>query len=138
MRYQGKIIKWYDDKGYGFIRATEDSKDVFLHISDIGKLSKKPAINQLVSYELSKDNQGRYRATHVAYQSNQASFTRPESATSYNTVFLFFILLFFVMVAERTINGFIPIPLLFVLIGANLVVFLYYYQDKTSAIKKGW
>lgn len=138
MRYQGKIIKWYDDKGYGFIRATEDSKDVFLHVSDISKLNKRPVVNEVVSYELSKDSRGRYRATQVAYQTKQTSFSKSEGATSYNAYFLLLILLFFVLIAERAINGFLPISFLFVLVGANLLVFLYYYQDKTSAIKKGW
>ena len=39
MRCQGKIIKWHDDKGFGFLRANGESKDVFLHISDIYKLN---------------------------------------------------------------------------------------------------
>ncbi len=138
MRYQGKIIKWYDDKGFGFIRATEDSKDVFLHISDISKLKKRPVINEVVFYELSKDSRGRYRATNVAYQSKHTHLTKSNIATSYNAFFLLIILLFFVLVAEGTINRFLPVPFLFILIGTNLLVFLYYYQDKSSAIKKDW
>lgn len=50
MRHEGKLIKWYDDKGFGFIRATVDSKDVFLHVSEIKKMKRRPIINELVTY----------------------------------------------------------------------------------------
>ncbi len=60
MRYEGKIVKWYDDKGFGFIRATKDSKDFFLHISQIHRLKKRPEINELISYEIAKDEKAAF------------------------------------------------------------------------------
>lgn len=138
MRYQGKIIKWHDDKGYGFIRATEDSKDVFLHVSDIHNLKRRPEANELVTYELSQDNRGRFRASNVSYQENLTNLNNAESQASYSVTFLLFIIAFCVFVAERIIKGFLPVAYIFILIGANLLIFLYYYQDKTSAIKRNW
>ena len=33
MRDQGRLVEWFDDKGYGFIQPNDSSKDrVFLHI----------------------------------------------------------------------------------------------------------
>ncbi len=35
MRDQGRLVEWFDEKGYGFIQPNDDSKDrVFLHIKD--------------------------------------------------------------------------------------------------------
>jgi uncharacterized membrane protein YsdA (DUF1294 family)/cold shock CspA family protein len=138
MRYQGKIIKWHDDKGYGFVRATSDSKDVFVHISDIRHLNKRPEINELVSYELMNDDRGRSRATNVAYQTSSTSIKSIEKPTKLNSAFLMFILIFFTLVTERTLKGFLPVTFTLIVIGSNLLLFLYYYQDKTSAIKKTW
>jgi uncharacterized membrane protein YsdA (DUF1294 family)/cold shock CspA family protein len=138
MHYQGKIIKWYDDKGFGFVRATSDSKDVFLHISDIHRLNKRPEIDELVSYELIKDERGGFRATNVAYQVKSATVRNTKKPTRLNSVFLFFILIFFTLVIERTVKGFLPVTFTLILLGSNLLLFLYYYQDKTSAIKKAW
>lgn len=39
---------------------------------------------------------------------------------------------------DRTLKGFLPPFYIFIYLGSNLFVFLYYYQDKTSAIKKDW
>lgn len=136
MRYQGKIIKWYDDKGFGFIRATQDSKDVFLHISDIHKLKKRPEINESVIYEIAKDEKGRFRAVNVAYPSARAHTNKSPTPTSFSYVFLTFIFLFAAFIIERTLSGFLPHFVPWIFVGANLVVFLYYYQDKASAIKK--
>lgn len=138
MRYQGQIIKWHDDKGYGFVRATSDSKDVFLHISDVHRLNKRPEINELVSYELMKDDRGRFRATNVAYPTQSAAVRSIEQPTRLNSAFLAFILIFFTLVIERTLKGVLPVTFTLILFGANLLLFLYYYQDKTSAIKKAW
>lgn len=138
MRYQGKIIKWHDDKGYGFLRATDDSKDVFIHVSDIRHLNKRPQINELVSYALTQDDKGRFRAINVAYNVKSKTMKAIEKPSRLNAYFLTFILLFLAFVIERTLRGFLPVTFAFILIGANLILFLYYYQDKTSAIKSAW
>lgn len=138
MRYQGKIVKWQDDKGFGFVRATSDSKDVFLHISDIHRLNKRPEVNEQISYELIKDDRGRFRATHVAYLNKSANVNKIEQPTKLSSAFLAFILIFFILVIERTLKGVLPVTFTLMLFGANLLLFLYYYQDKTSAIKKAW
>lgn len=94
MRYQGKIIKWYDEKGFGFIRATADSKDVFLHISNIRKLNKAPQINDLVTYELINDEKGRFRAVDVAYLLTEERSRKSEKPSSLSYIFLTYIFLF--------------------------------------------
>jgi uncharacterized membrane protein YsdA (DUF1294 family)/cold shock CspA family protein len=138
MRYQGKIIKWYEDKGFGFIRATQDSKDVFLHISEIHKLNKRPQINESVTYEIAKDEKGRFRAENVGYQSAQTNTNKSDISTSFSYVFLTFIFLFLAFVIERALMGFLPHIVPFIFVGANLIVFSYYYQDKASAIRRNW
>lgn len=138
MRYQGKIIKWYDDKGFGFIRAAQDSKDVFLHISEIHKLNKRPEINESVTYEITKDEKGRFRAMNVGYQSTQTNINKSDMPTSFSYAFLMFFFLFAAFIIERALKGFLPPITVFMFVGANLIVFLYYYQDKASAIKKNW
>lgn len=143
MRYEGKIVKWYDEKGFGFIRTTHDSKDVFLHISQIHRLRKKPEINELVSYEITRDEKGRFRALNVSYLSDSKylkslGYSRRHNATSFNYSFLFFTLIFLAFVIERSLKGFLPLWFPLVFLGVNLTIFLFYYQDKTSAVKNQW
>lgn len=138
MRYEGKIVKWYNDKGFGFIRATKDSKDVFLHISQIQRLKKRPEINELVSYEIAKDEKGRFRAANVSYIVNQDNHKKSSNSASLSYSFLIFIFLFIAFLIERSLHGFLPPWFPLVYLSANLIVFLYYYQDKKSALKSDW
>ncbi len=143
MRYEGIIVKWYDEKGFGFIRTTQDSKDVFVHISQFHRLRKSPEINELVSYEITRDEKGRFCAFDVSYLSNpkhskNIGYPRRDNSTSFSYRFLIFTLIFFAYVVERSLKGFLPLWFPLVFLGANLIVFLYYYQDKTSALKNQW
>ena len=38
MRDQGRLVEWFDDKGYGFIQPNDAHKDrVFIHIKDFAR-----------------------------------------------------------------------------------------------------
>lgn len=62
---KGKIISWKDDKGFGFISPEGKSEQVFFHISSVKKVTRKPEVGDVVIFEVSKDTQGRLKATHV-------------------------------------------------------------------------
>lgn len=48
-RVQGQIKKWFDEKGFGFIRCGDDGSDLFVHISATGFLI--PKIGARVTFE---------------------------------------------------------------------------------------
>lgn len=84
--------------------------------------------------EINQDSQGRFRAVNVGYQTS-INHTKHPSKTTFSSMFLIYIMLFTAFIFERTFNGFLPgfFPILF--LGVNLFIFLYYYHDKTAAIK---
>ena len=61
----GKITSWKDEKGFGFITPDGKNEQVFFHISSIKKATRKPSIGDAVVFEVTKDSQGRLKATHV-------------------------------------------------------------------------
>ena len=60
---RGKIAKYFDDKGYGFIKG-KSPKQIFFHISDCRRHDKME-INIWVEYEESIDDEGRPKAIKV-------------------------------------------------------------------------
>ena len=52
---EGKLVKWNDEKGFGFVRPENGEKDLFLHISAIKNyrkgLSHRPAAGDIVHYQ---------------------------------------------------------------------------------------
>ena len=45
MRDQGRLVEWFDEKGYGFIQPDDMNKErVFLHISDFARKGPRPLV----------------------------------------------------------------------------------------------
>lgn len=64
-RTQGKITHWNAQKGYGFITPAAGAKQVFVHIRAFSNQQEPPKLNQMVSFSLSTDKQGRPCAIDV-------------------------------------------------------------------------
>ena len=62
-KQQGRIIKWQDDKGFGFIE-TAAGESVFFHISAF-RAQRRPEIGEQVVFTMGQDNQGRLQAKDV-------------------------------------------------------------------------
>jgi cold shock CspA family protein len=41
---KGKLVRWIDDKGFGFIKPENGKDDIFIHISALRGMSRKPVI----------------------------------------------------------------------------------------------
>ena len=62
-RQQGQVIKWQEDKGFGFIE-TETGESIFFHVSEF-KASRRPSIGDEVVFSIGQDQQGRQQAKQV-------------------------------------------------------------------------
>lgn len=67
MRQQGRVIKWVDEKGFGFISVNNTSEQVFAHISAFPKGQERPKLNELVTFEIVKDVKKGYKAYNIHY-----------------------------------------------------------------------
>lgn len=76
MRFKGRIKTWNEARGFGFISPMEGGTDVFVHISALPD-GRAPTINDLVTYEVRQDTQGRQRAIAVTYPGAPTASTRP-------------------------------------------------------------
>lgn len=61
---EGKLKHWNDDKGFGFI-STIRSEDVFIHISALKKMSRRPKPGDMITFEIHTDNKGKKRAINA-------------------------------------------------------------------------
>ena len=64
-RTQGRITHWNEEKGYGFITPAAGAKQVFVHIRAFRNRQERTKLNQIVSFSLSTDKQGRPCAVDV-------------------------------------------------------------------------
>lgn len=65
MRTHGTLIKWNDDKGFGFVSLPQSHEEIFVHISAFPRDGVRPRIGEIVSFEVRTAPDGRKRAEAV-------------------------------------------------------------------------
>ena len=73
MRYQGKIVSWDDQRGFGFVIRHGDEVKIFVHISSFPVGSKRPAPGDVITYQLVPDGRGRSKAIDADYPGSRGA-----------------------------------------------------------------
>lgn len=137
MRYQGKLVDWNDAKGFGFVLPNAGGMTFFVHMNDFANRQRRPAINDLITFEVGRDKSGRNCAINVALvptpqqriQREQRAQQRAGAQTSAYYLAGFWILLLCAATVARLL------PWQFTLAGFALSVITYgvYSSDKQAA-----
>lgn len=64
-RQRGRVTKWDDDKGFGFIKPEILGPDVFLHIKALADRARRPTVGAVVTFRAAQDERGRLRAVEA-------------------------------------------------------------------------
>lgn len=137
MRYQGRITQWKDDQGYGFITPNGGGESVFLHIKAFRQRRERPSGDEIVTYELTQDTKGRWRAAAVEFVRMGKAKNRV-GANSPGTWPLWACSLFFAALIAIVLTGKLPKPLLWLYAIASLLAFVAYWTDKHAARAGRW
>lgn len=134
-RTQGKITHWNEQKGYGFITPAAGAKQVFVHIRAFGKRQEPPKLNQLVSFSLSTDKQGRPCAVKVtrAGEKQHKSSERKSGA-----LMIFIAIVFMAVVGLSVILAGLHEYVLYTYLAISLVTYVVYGIDKSAAQSGAW
>ncbi|OTG84974.1 DUF1294 domain-containing protein [Acinetobacter sp. ANC 4648] len=143
MRDQGRLIEWFDDKGYGFIQPNDASKDrVFLHIKDFARQGPRPIVGCALEYVVQLDGQGRFNAKQVTYlkasqtkktgqaaqrqQSQQQDSAKLQPMQIFSGLYIIFLGIF-------TVTGLLSGMVLLFIMLMNMMTYWFYSQDKEAA-----
>ena len=65
---QGKIVRWIDNRAFGFIQEPTTGVEIFAHISVFEIQNPPPTVGEMVSFETKfNDDKGRTEAVNVVY-----------------------------------------------------------------------
>ena len=70
MRLHGTLIKWNDDRGFGFVALPQTHEEVFVHISAFPRDGVRPRVGETISFEIGGGPDGRKRAERVQRPGN--------------------------------------------------------------------
>ena len=68
VRSKGSILTWKEDKGFGFIKPENGGKEIFVHITAFGNISRRPLVGDTVFYTVLVTKDGRQKATDVSIE----------------------------------------------------------------------
>ncbi|MBD2362701.1 cold shock and DUF1294 domain-containing protein [Anabaena minutissima FACHB-250] len=66
--HKGQLTKWKDDRGFGFIQSRDSSQEVFLHITALKHLNRRPQVGDFICYQLIVDRNGKLRASNASLE----------------------------------------------------------------------
>ena len=135
MRTKGKLTTWNDEKGFGFITPSTGGKQVFIHIKAFGNRNRRPEINQLVTYALSVDKQGRPCATKATLAGDRLPV---KTKRNNGSIPIIGATIFLVFVGVSVLTSKIPSLVLALYMVASVLTFIIYAVDKSAAEKGAW
>ncbi len=142
MRDQGRLVEWFDDKGYGFIQPNDATKTrVFLHIKDFSKRGPRPIVGCALEYQVTLDEKSRYRATDVVYlkakavqkSANKSTKITKPSMTRTQMIMQMLCIGAILVLAIGAVFGFVPSWLILFYLIINSLTYWLYAQDKQAA-----
>lgn len=135
MRTKGKITSWNDDKGYGFITPLSGGKQIFIHISALANRNRRPELNEVVTYSVSSDKQGRPCAANATLAGDKLIKKAPKKSS---TSLLLFAALFMVAIGISALTGNLSYWVPVGYVALSLIAFVAYAIDKSAAQRGGW
>lgn len=129
----GQIVRWNDEKGFGFIQPDAGGKQVFFHIRTVRGKRGRPVEGDKVLFSSSFDGQGRLQADQVVYAPADKATQHPlTSARGVSALVLLSVVLGLYVFAQ------LPLAVLGWLLLINGVTYVSYRQDKQKAQQCEW
>ncbi len=142
MRYQGKLVEWNDDKGFGFVLPNAGGRKVFVHVNELASSKRRPEVGDLLTFEVGLDSNKRSCVVKVAAviapveRARAASHREARDDASKISHWLAFAWIAYVL----TLGSLDRLPWKFVAawIVINALTYAVYAADKSSARRGGW
>lgn len=127
MAIEGRLSRWDDSRGFGFIAPDGGGDEVFVHIKAF-PAAPRPAVGERLRFAVETAADGRRRAVHVRRRSaGLAGWMRGRSA-------LLPIPLFMALFAGLALAGRVPGRWALLYLIASAVCFALYALDKSAAV----
>ena len=135
MRKHGKLVRWDDEKGFGFIAPKNGGTEIFAHVSEFQTKHPRPTGHEAVTYLTGRDSEGRKCAVKILYEGeSQRILKRQRPGTiGIGIAIAFFGLLVFMTEFGR-LNFLVPV----IYVCMSLLSFINYTLDKSAAQEGRW
>ena len=159
IRNKGKLIKWDDDKGFGFILPSDinSKKNIFVHIKSFSDKRLRPTEGQQVTYTVRKNNDGKESAIRVSrstdhivrnkeYRNHYKNINPTNNRINTNNtqldlktthsippLYIIIIISFAAFLLHFSIEGKLPPLVIVIYIVMGIITYYIYSEDKDMA-----
>lgn len=135
MRTKGKVIKWNNGNGFGFIEPSNGGPELFFHEDCLINQSRRPVINDEVSFKIASNLEGKTRAERILFKGERDPRQIDKFFdVGYLAFSCFFLFAIGALVLFKKID---PVILILYLI-LSFMTFLIYWRDKIKSKKDQW
>ncbi|MDZ4762085.1 MAG: cold shock and DUF1294 domain-containing protein [Alphaproteobacteria bacterium] len=133
-RETGELVDWNDERGFGFIRPTDGSSDIYVHIKAMRRGDQRPNVGDRLSFVLAAGKDGRRAAADAAII-GAAATSRKSSAATVELVptRLVAATSLLILLVANLLLGRLPVWIVFLYLIAGLAAFVFYQADKRAA-----
>jgi uncharacterized membrane protein YsdA (DUF1294 family)/cold shock CspA family protein len=135
MRLKGKIIKWQNDKGFGFIEPNNGLPDLFLHESCLFNQSRRPVVGDEVTFEITTTPEGKQRAERILFR---GEWDPRKLDKIFDVFYSSLSCAFFICIGGLVFLKKLDPIILVLYLSISLITFLVYRHDKIKAKKHEW
>lgn len=62
MEFKGELVRWNDDKGFGFIKILSSQEEFFIHITALKGMPRRPVVGDIIYFQVERGEDGKARA----------------------------------------------------------------------------
>jgi len=62
VEFKGKLVRWNDDRGFGFIKVLSSGEDIFIHITALKDMPRRPVVGDIIYFQVEQGKDGKARA----------------------------------------------------------------------------
>jgi len=132
-RFEGSLVFWNSERGFGFIKPKSGGQDIFVHVRDLQFKGKTPLIGNTIFYDITQRKDGKYRAVNayvIGEKHNKSIIYAILIGLNIAFVTIPFVLSLYIINIT-----YYPLVLYSLL---SFVCFFVYVYDKQMAISGGW
>jgi cold shock CspA family protein len=76
---KGQLKRWDDAKAFGFIKPEDGKSDVFIHISALKGISRRPIVGDTIFFNIQTDKDGKHKAINARIDGVARIQSRPSA-----------------------------------------------------------
>ena len=135
MRFEGRLVTWNDERGFGFLESTQGGDPVFVHIKAFRSRAVRPRVGQAYAFGIAPGPDGRKRAVAVeaVRPARVRRAARRDSPAGWGTASLFALPAFLALAIAVDWRWHPPAWILAPYLGLSALSFLAYWLDKEAA-----